>query len=92
MLSIVYTNRTKRDVKRMKKRGKDMEKLTVALDLLASGESMPEKYKDHPLRGELQGYRECHIEPDWLLIYRIVQDELILLAAGTGTHSDLFDE
>ena len=92
MLSIVYTNRMKKDVKRMKKRGKDMEKLTVALDLLASGGAMPEEYKDHPLRGELQGYRECHIEPDWLLIYRIVLDELILLAAGTGTHSDLFDE
>ena len=92
MLSIVYTNRMKRDVKRMRKRGKDIEKLTIVLDLLASGESMPEKYKDHPLRGELQGYRECHIEPDWLLIYRIIQDELILLVAGTGTHSDLFDE
>ena len=92
MLSIVYTSKMKKDVKRMRKRGKDLGKLTVAIDLLASGESMPENYKDHPLRGELHGYRECHIEPDWLLIYRIVQDELILLAAGTGTHFDLFDE
>ena len=92
MLSIVYTSKMKRDVKRMKKRGKEMEKLIAALDLLAAGEPMPEKYADHPLRGEMRGYRECHIEPDWLLIYQIVQNELILIAAGTGTHSDLFDE
>jgi mRNA interferase YafQ len=92
MFEIVYTSRMKKDVKRMSKRGKDLIKLTTALNLLASGESMPEEYKDHPLRGELQGYRECHIEPDWLLIYQILHDELILLAAGTGSHSDLFDE
>jgi mRNA interferase YafQ len=53
---------------------------------------MPKRHADHPLRGELQGYRECHIEPDWLFIYQIIEDGLILLAAGTGTHFDLFDE
>jgi mRNA interferase YafQ len=53
---------------------------------------MPDKYKDHPLKGEMNGYRECHIEPDWLLVYRISEDKLILLASGTGTHLDLFEE
>jgi len=92
MYSIVYTKKMKRDVKRMKKRGKDLSKLITTLDLLLSGMPMPQKYQDHLLKGEMRGYRECHIEPDWLLVYRIVHDELILLASATGTHSDLFDE
>ncbi len=92
MLSIIYTNKMKRDVKRMCKRGKDPSKLTAALTLLASRQQMPERYRDHPLKGEMQGYRECHIEPDWLLVYAIFEDRLVLLAAGAGTHSDLFDE
>ncbi|MDR1053212.1 MAG: type II toxin-antitoxin system YafQ family toxin [Planctomycetaceae bacterium] len=91
MLQIVYTNKMKRDVKQMQKRGKDLSKLTVVLNLLASGESMPAKYRDHQLKGEMQEYRECHIEPDWLLVYRIFEDMLVLSASGTGTHSDLFD-
>jgi len=82
----------KRDVKRTVKRGKDISKLTVALDLLAARKQMPEKYQDHPLKGDMLGYRECHIEPDWLLIYKIIDNELILLASGTGTHSDLFEK
>jgi len=92
MLTIVFTNKMKRDAKRMSKRGKDLAKLTTVLDLLVSEQAMPEKYRDHPLKGEMRGYRECHIEPDWLLVYRIYQDQLILVAAGTGTHSDLFDK
>ena len=92
MLSIVYTQKMKRDVKRIQKRGKNLSKLTIVLDLLASETQMPEKYRDHPLKGEMRGYRECHIEPDWLLVYRIHEEQLILLAVGTGTHSDLFDE
>ena len=92
MLSIKYTNKMKHDMKRMSKCGKDIFKMATALDLLASGEQMPEKYRDHPLRGDMQGYRECHIEPDWLLIYKIDNDQLILLASGTGAHADLFDE
>jgi len=92
MLTIVYTSKMKRDVKREKKRGKDLSKLTVALDLLASGKPMPEKYRDHPLKGEMRGYRECHLESDWLLVYQIIQSKLVLLASGTGTHVDLFDE
>jgi mRNA interferase YafQ len=92
MLKIEYTSRMKRDTKRMKKRGKDMLKLIATLDLLASREPMPEKYKDHALKGDFGDYRECHIEPDWLLIYQIIEDKLILSASGTGTHSDLFEE
>jgi len=92
MLEIVYTNKMKRDAKRMKKRGKDLTKLVAVLDLLASQAPVPEKYRDHPLKGEWHDYRECHIEPDWLLIYQIFEDKLILSASGTGTHSDLFEE
>lgn len=90
MLQIVYTNKMKRDVKRAKKRGKDLSKLIAVLELLAQGVTLPESYRDHPLKGDLQGFRECHIEPDWLLIYTIIKNELLLVAAGTGTHSDLF--
>ena len=92
MLTIKYTNKMKRDVRRIAKRGKDISKLTVILDLLAVKGEVPERYQDHPLKGDMLGYRECHIEPDWLLIYKIKDDELILLASGTGTHSDLFEE
>jgi mRNA interferase YafQ len=75
-------------VRRAAKRGKDMSKLR-ALILLAEA-PLPERYKDHPLRGNWRGYRDAHIEPDWLLIYRVAGDELQL--ARTGTHADLFDE
>jgi len=92
VLAIVYSNKMKRDVKRVAKRGKDLSKLATVLNLLASGAQMPEKYQDHPLRGDMRGYRACHVEPDWLLIYQIFEDRLILMASGTGTHSDLFDE
>jgi mRNA interferase YafQ len=80
----------KRDLKRMIKRGKNPDKLIITLDLLATENPMPEEYHDHQLKGDMKEYRECHIEPDWLLIYRIIKNELILLAFGTGTHSDLF--
>jgi mRNA interferase YafQ len=90
MLEIVFTNKMKRDAKLMKKRGKDMSKLIDALKLLASCEPMPKRYKDHQLSGNLKDFRECHIEPDWLLMYQIFKDKLILSASGTGTHSDLF--
>ena len=90
MLQIKFTNKMKRDAKRMRKRGKDMNKLTAALNLLANRQPMPEHYCDHQLTGNLKDFRECHIEPDWLLIYQIFEDTLILSASGTGTHSDLF--
>ena len=92
MYQIVYTNRMKRDVRRAKKRGKNISKLVETLELLQSGESMPEQYHDHQLGGKLKDFRECHIEPDWLLIYQIFENVLILSAVATGTHSDLFGE
>ena len=90
MYKIVYTNRMRRDAKLMKKRGKDMGKLISVLSLLASGNPLPLQYKDHSLTGNLQDFRECHIEPDWLLMYQIYEDTLILSATATGTHADLF--
>jgi len=86
-----FTNEMKRQVKLMIKRGKDINKLDCVIKILASGCRLPEKYKDHSLSGNYFGYRECHIEPDWLLVYKIIENELILIAVTTGTHSDLFN-
>lgn len=80
----------KRSVKLMKKRGKDLSKLQTVVELLAAGKDLPPKYKDHNLTGNYCKYRECHIEPDWLLIYKIESDILILTLVSTGSHSDLF--
>lgn len=91
MYQIVYTNRMKRDVRRAEKRGKDLSKLLNVLELLSSGNHLPEQYNDHQLSGALKNFRECHIESDWLLIYRIHEEKLILFAAATGTHADLFE-
>lgn len=91
MLKIRFTNRMKRDVKLIKKRGKDLSKLEYVLDVLSRTQTLPDKYKDHALRGEWKDFRECHIEPDWLLIYQIEKNELIVYALATGSHADLFD-
>ena len=80
----------KRDAKLMKKRGRNLEKLVEVLNLLVSGNPLLQKYKDHQLTGNLNDFRECHIEPDWLLMYQIFENELILSATATGSHSDLF--
>ncbi len=79
----------KRDVKRLKKRNKDFEKLKRTIKLLAAGEKLPAETRDHRLKGTLKDCRECHIEPDWLLIYRIEGSELCLVR--TGSHADLFE-
>ena len=92
MYEIQFTTKMKRDVKRMKKRGKDIDKLTVVLSNLADGIPLPKQNRDHQLTGNMSDFRECHIEPDWLLIYQIHDDTLILTATGTGSHSDLFGE
>ena len=74
----------------MKKRGKDMSKLVNILNLLSTGVQLPDENRDHQLTGNLKDFRECHIESDWLLMYRIIEDKLILSATATGTHSDIF--
>lgn len=74
----------------MQRCGKNMDKLTKVLDLLSKGETLPANYYYNQLSGNLKDLRECHIEPDWLLIYQIHDDILVLTATGTGTHADLF--
>ena len=91
MYTLVFTTRMKRDLKLMRRRGKDISKLETVLGILLSGKELPDKYKDHQLKGEMQEFRECHIEPDWLLVYRKEDKELILYATATGTHADLFN-
>jgi len=90
MLDIVPSNRFKRDLKTAIKRGYRIDLLETVVELLATGRALPEKYKDHVLSGEYGGFRECHITPDWLLVYQIRENELILFLSITGTHSDLF--
>lgn len=88
--TIEISSKFKKDYKLAKKRGYNMTLLQEVVDLLASGETLPDKYRDHSLTGDYNGYRECHVLPDWLLIYRIENDLLILGLTRTGTHSDLF--
>lgn len=90
MLEIVPSNQFKRDLRLAKKRGCKMEHIRNVVNTLASEQRLDEKYRDHGLTGNYAGFRECHVEPDWLLIYRIEQDALALLLFRTGTHSDLF--
>ncbi len=87
---IERTTQFKRDYKLAKKRGCDMEKLQKAIFILASGEKLPEEYNDHLLIGNYKGYRECHIEPDWLLVYKISKNVLVLTLYRTGKHNDLY--
>ncbi len=90
MYLIRTTTRFQKDLKRIEKRGYNISLLTDIIKKLANGETLPEKNKDHNLTGDFQGCRECHITPDWLLIYEISDNELILYLTRTGTHSDLF--
>lgn len=89
--SLVTTKRFKKDYKRAIKRGLDVSELDSVLKVLLDGEVLDARHNDHALTGEYDGFRECHIRPDWLLVYAIYDDELILVASRTGTHSDLFD-
>ncbi len=90
MLDIVLSAKFRKDYKRIKKRKYDLNLLNNTVDMIAEGKSLPPKMKDHELSGEYTGCRECHVTPDWLLIYRIYNDSLILVLTRTGTHSDLF--
>ena len=88
MLTIYYTTRFKRDFKRIRKKHKNMSKLQVVIELLVDEKTLDPRYKDHRLIGNWAKHRECHIEPDWLLIYRITDNNLYL--ERTGSHAELF--
>lgn len=90
MLELKMTSKFKKDLKVIRKRNYPIHKLDKVLQLLQMDIPLPSEYKDHPLIGNYVGHRECHISPDWLLIYRKSKDGLILVAARTGTHSDVF--
>jgi len=90
MLTIKYQAAFKKDYKRIVKRGYDMRLLEKVIELLANQKPLPEKNRDHQLSGDYAGFRECHITPDWLLIYEVADEELILYLTRTGSHSDLF--
>ena len=87
---LATTSTFDREYKKIKKRGYDISKLEHVVEHLLHGETLPEKYQDHALTGNWKGYRECHVQADWLLIYQIVEERLILSLVRTGTHSDLF--
>ena len=88
---LVETPLFKKSRRIAKKRGFDLSLLYEPITLLAKGEPLPPKYRDHRLKGRLSAFRECHIKGDWLLIYRIIEDKLILSLHSTGTHSDLLE-
>lgn len=90
MFTIKPTTKFQKDVQRARRRGYDLNLLTTILKQLAAGEPLPARNRDHALSGDYAGCRECHITPDWLLIYEIDQQELFLYLTRTGTHSDLF--
>ena len=92
MLDVFYSSRFKKDYRRAKKQGRDVELLLDVVDLLAAEEPLDPKYQDHALAGDYRGHRECHIQPDWLLIYKIDGGQLLLTLTRTGTHSELFDK
>ena len=87
---VKYTSRFKKDYKLLKKRGYDMDKQLDVVDMLREGRELPAEYNDHPLRGDYVGHRDCHIEPDWVLIYFKSDSTLVLSLTRTGTHSDVF--
>lgn len=90
MLDIVASNRFRKDLKLALKRGYKMSLMEAVVDRLAAQEPLEERYRDHLLSSEYGGFRECHITPDWLLVYQVQERELVLFLSRTGTHSDLF--
>ncbi len=87
MREIYWENQFKKDYKKIKKQGKDLEKLKKVVTLLAEGKALPKKYEDHPLHGNLNNYRDCHIQGDWVLLYKIDGNKLIL--SRTGSHAEV---
>ena len=90
MLEIVPSNQFKKDIQLARKRGFNIEALRIVVNILAEQKKLDDKYRDHGLSGDYKGFRECHVEADWLLIYRTDENALELFLFRTGTHSDLF--
>ena len=90
MYEIKFTTQFKKDLKLAKKQGKDIEKLFAIVEQLAKRQPLEEKYRDHDLSGNYKGCRECHVELDWLLIYEVIDDILVLMLYRAGSHSELF--
>lgn len=91
MLKIKTTNHFERDYKRIEKQGKDINKLTAIMDTLSYQKPLEPRHRDHKLKGNYTEHRECHIEPDWLLVYRVNQNEETIIFVRTGSHADLFE-
>jgi len=89
MRTPTYTNQFEKDLRRMQRRGKDVQKIKIVIAVLINEEPLPERYRDHVLVGNYKGRRACHIESDWLLIYKLVDNEIIF--ERTESHSDLFE-
>ena len=87
---VKFTNQFKKDLKLAQKQGKNTDKLFTVIEKLANGDPLEAKYRDHELVGNYKGCRECHIEPDWLLVYEIMDDVLVLMLYRLGSHSELF--
>lgn len=87
-MRIIYTNQFKKDYKRVQKQNKDVEKLRLVIGKLVGKEKLEPRYRDHPLSGNWKGFRDCHLEPDWVLIYKATEETLVL--ERTGSHSELF--
>ena len=90
MYQVKFTTAFKKSYKLMQKRGLNISLLDEVIDLLRQGRQLDAKYKDHPLSGQFSGFRECHIKPDWLLVYLIENDVLVLTLVDTGSHADIF--
>ena len=89
-MKVSQTTQFRKDVKRQRKRGKNLRKLMDVVDLLEAGEGLPERLRDHALSGSWIGWRDCHVEPDWVLIYKALPEEDELILGRTGSHADLF--
>ncbi|MDE7339760.1 MAG: type II toxin-antitoxin system YafQ family toxin [Lachnospiraceae bacterium] len=87
---VKFTSQFERDLKLARKQGKDIDKLFDVISTIAEGRKLDEKYRDHSLNGDYAGCRECHVEPDWLLIYEVMDTVLVLMIYRVGTHSELF--
>ena len=90
MLDVVFSNQFKRDLRLARRRGYDLDLLDETVGKLTNREPLPQKNQDHALSGNYAGFRKCHVQPDWLLVYRIDEEEAYVFLSRTGTHSDLF--